>query len=138
MRFEVLVESYNSLIEEEIDIRINTTRLNCFMSCGTDFWIEEGEKYCSEIESIIFDKPIINEIQVPMKEIQCNARDFSHKVCGRLNIDKGIIQSSIDIDVDQAYLYDYAYLDGKFVEITIDRFDIEFYPQISGPIAQNI
>lgn len=126
MKYEIIVECFNSLIEEEVDISINSTRLKCFMPYGTDFWVEEGKKYYSEIESIIFDKLIIKEIHEPIKNIQCNLNNFSHKVCGVLDIDNGIVHSSIDVYLDKAYLYDYAYLDSRFIEIVIDRFDIEF------------
>lgn len=126
MKYEVLVESYHSLIEEEIDISINSTRLKCFMPYGTDFWVVEGKKYYSKIESIIFDKLIIKEIYESIKEIQYSKSSFSHRVHGIMDIDKAVIHSSIDVYLDMAYLYDYAYLDGKFIEIVIDRFDIEF------------
>lgn len=96
------------------------------MPYGTDFWIVEGKKYYSEIESIIFDKLIIKEIYESIKEIQYSKSSFSHRVHGIMDIDKGAIHSSIDVYLDMAYLYDYAYLDGKFIEIVIDRFDIEF------------
>lgn len=126
MRYKVIVEDYNPLIEEEIDIRINSTRLKCFMPYGMDFSAEDGKSYYAEIESIVLDKLIMNEIHEPMKQIQSILNSFAHRICGYLDIDKGLVQSSIDVYIDMAYLYDYGYLDGKFVELVIDRFNIEF------------
>lgn len=126
MKYKVIVEGYNSLIEEEIDISINSIRLKCFMPYEMIFLVEEGESYYAEIESIIFDKLIINEIYEPIKQIQSDVNSFAHKVYGYLDIDKGLVKSSIDVYIDRVYLYDYGYLDGKFVELDIDRFNIEF------------
>lgn len=122
MRYEVIIEGYNPLIEEEIVVNVNGTRLKCFMPYGTDFFIEEGRKYYSEIEGILFDELIMNEICAPVQKIEIHESDFSHKIFGYLELDEGVIHSSIDVYLDMEYLCDYAYLDGKFVEIIIDRF----------------
>lgn len=126
MRYEVIIEGYNPLIEEEIDVNVNGTKLKCFMPYGTDFFVEEGRKYYSEIEGILFDELIMNEICAPVQKIEIHESDFSHKIFGYLELDEGVIHSSIDVYLDMEYLCDYAYLDGKFVEIIIDRFNIEF------------
>ena len=126
MKYEVTIEGFNPLIEEEIDIIIRSAHLQCFMPYGSIFPLEKGEKYWAEIDCVIFDEIILKEIHEPVQKIQCDENDFSHKIYGILDIDMSVVHSSIDIYLDSTYLYDYAYLDGKFVEIVIDRFDIEF------------
>lgn len=133
MKYEVIMKGRNPLIEEEIDVIINSVHLRCFMPYGSVFPLEEGEKYWAEIDGVIFDAPVLKEIHLPVKKIQCGGKDFSHKVCGIMDIDMGLVHSSIDIYLDSAYLYDFAYLDGHFVELVIDRFDIEFLePLLQG------
>ena len=126
MKYEVVVDSINSLIEEEIDIIINNTKLKCFMAYETAHLPEEGKTYFCEIDCMIVDELSIKEIREPIQQIKYEKTSFSHKIYGRLDIDKGLVSSVIDIYLDMPYLYDYAYLDDKFVEIVIDRFNIRF------------
>ena len=44
---------------------------------------------------------------------------------GVLDIDNHLLKSAINFNIDREYLFNYGYLDGKFVKIDTVRIDID-------------
>lgn len=51
---------------------------------------------------------------------------YAYELRGVLDIDRHLLKSVIDFDIDDEILMNYAYLDGKFVSINALRIDLEF------------
>ena len=114
MKYLVTVESFNSLIEKEVIVNIDGQQIRCFMPYGSG----------SEVE--IFDDLDVKEVEKSVKEMQCVNQTFVYSITGKLNIDNSKIESTIDIYLDVEDLYDYGCYDSKYVELKVDRFNIEF------------
>lgn len=126
MKYLVTVESFNSLIEEEVIVNIDGQQIRCFMSYGSGSEIEIGNQYYADIEVEIFDDLDVKEVEKSVKEMQCINQTFACYITGKLNIDNSKIESTIDIYLDEEDLYDYGCYDSKYVELKVDRFNIEF------------
>lgn len=126
MKYLVTVESFNSIIEEEIMVNIDGQQIRCFMPYGSESEIEIGNQYYVNIEVEIFDDIYINEGEKCIKEMQCINQTFAYYISGKLNIDNSKIESIIDIYLNEEDLYDYGCYDSKYVTLRVDRFNIEF------------
>lgn len=126
MKYLVTVESLNCLIEEEIIINVEGQQIRCFMPYGIENDIEIANQYYANIEAEIFDDLGIKEVEKCDKQIRCIDETFSYYIIGKLNIDNSRIESTIDIYLNKEDLYDYGCYDSKYVELKIDRFNIEF------------
>ncbi|HHW39372.1 MAG TPA: hypothetical protein GXX18_19510 [Bacillales bacterium] len=126
LKYLVTVESFNSLIEEEVVVSIDGQQIRCFMPYGSESEIGMGNQYYADIEVEIFDDLGIKEVEKCVKEIQCINQTFAYYITGKLNIDNSKIESTIDIYLDREDLYDYGYCDSKYVKLKVDRFSIDF------------
>ena len=80
----------------------------------------------ANVEIELFDDITILESSAPKAYLKREGNSLSYVIVGILNIDKMIIESSINFSLNQEDLYDYGYLDGKMVEIKVLRIDFSF------------
>lgn len=64
MRYEVIIEGQNPLIEEEIDV--NGTKLKCFMPYGTDFLLKKAEDIIRKLKDD--DKEMVAMLEKSLKD----------------------------------------------------------------------
>ncbi|GKU27834.1 hypothetical protein [Clostridium folliculivorans] len=126
MKYLVTVESFNSLIEEEVIVNIDGQQIRCFMPYGSESEIEIGNQYYADIEVEIFNDLDIKVVEESLKEMQCINQTFAYYITGKLNIDNSKIESAIDIYLDGEDLYDYGCYDSKYIKLKVERFNIEF------------
>ena len=126
MNYLARIEGFDNLIKEEIIISIDGQQLRCFMPYGSSIPIEIGNQYYVKLEADIYNDLEIKEVKKNVKEIRCINQTFAYCISGILDVDNAKIESTIDIYLDKEYLYDYAFLDKKYVELKIDRFNIDF------------
>lgn len=129
MKYLAIIEGIDNLIEEEIIINIDGQQLRCFMPYGSSVQLEIGKQYHINLEADIYDELEIKEVGKAVKEIKCINQTFAYYISGKLDIDNGKIESTIDIYLDKDFLYDYGFLDDKYVEFKVDRFNVEFDAQ---------
>ncbi len=119
---------YNGVIEnidedgEEVTIKTNDIMIIGFVNCGVQK--EIGDTCNFEIE--LFDDLEIKEIAESKKEVHRIGNSYSYYIRGILDVDALKIHSILDIDLEKEDIYDYAYLDGKYIEIKVKRLDINF------------
>lgn len=66
MRYEVIIEGQNPLIEEEIDVNVNGTKLKCFMPYGTDFLLKKAEDIIWKLKDD--DKEMVAMLEKSLKD----------------------------------------------------------------------
>ena len=120
------VMKYNCKIvdikEDEITIKIGMTSITGFSNNG--ILKQRGDTV--EVEVSLYDDLEINQCDDCNKVIVRKGNSLSYSLYGILDIDKSILKSEIDIEIDPEELFDYGYLDGKRVKIDTVRIDLDF------------
>ena len=112
----------NKIIDElEVVLDISGNLIKGFDIHGTLF--NEGDE-CF-VEMSLFDDILIQESEEKKPAIYSGA-GFKYSFIGKLNIEKRCLKSLIDIELDEIELYEYGYLDGKFVKVDVKRIDFVF------------
>lgn len=117
---------YNCVIkeikdDEEVTIEIVNIIITGFVNMGIDILIDEE----AEVEIEFFDDIEIDEVNINEKSILSKGT-YSYSIFGILDIDNSIISSTLDFSIDRECLYEYAFLDGKYVEVKVRRLDFCF------------
>ncbi|MCY8233451.1 hypothetical protein [Priestia endophytica] len=123
MRYMALVKKLDPIIEEEVTLQVEGVEFTGF-SFICPYQIEEGKVYPVLIGFTILDELVINEIEDKEKGLKRINSGYEYCIRGTLNedsIDAGIVLSDED-----EYFLDYPELQGKNVEIKVDRISIEF------------
>jgi|LSQX01.3.fsa_nt_gb hypothetical protein len=105
--------------DDVLTIQIEDIILTGFFNTGTVFSV--GEECMLNIK--IYDDVEINESHIKEKTISRIGKSLSYSINGILDIDTSVIHSVLDFDIDKELLFDYAYLHGKYVKISVVRFD---------------
>ena len=126
MKYLVTVEAFDDVIEEEVLVSIEGQILRCFMPFGIESGINIGNQYYADIEVQVYDDMELKELKEEIREIKCINQTFAYYIRGKLNVNKNIIESTVPIYVGEDELIEHSYCDGKFVEIRIGRFNLEF------------
>lgn len=117
---------YNCVIkeiedDEEVTIQIGNITITGFVNMGINMSIDEE----TEVEIELYDDIEIEETNIHEKSILSKGT-YSYSIFGVLDIDSGIISSILDFDIDRECLYEYGFLDGKYVEVKVRRLDFYF------------
>ena len=117
---------YNCVIkeiedDEEVTIKIGNTIITGFVNMGLSIPIDKE----TEVEIEFYDDIEIEETQIREKSILSKGT-YSYSIYGILDIDNGILRSTLDFSIDRDYLYEYGFLDGKYVEVKVNRLDFYF------------
>lgn len=122
MKYLVLLEKLNPLIEEEVTIcTTNGITLTGFSSV-CPYPIEEGKHYEVELGLTILDEIIIKKSEKPSKELIQIADGFAYLIRGMLTGNK--LNAGVSFEED--FLFEFSHLDGEYVELYIDRISVEF------------
>lgn len=121
-----VIIGFNANIEEEVIVEINGVTIACFMPYGLPYQVEVGNRYPSSIEVIALDDIEMQEIQEPKTGFEAIKSSFAYFVKGKFNAEERTIDAGIKVQIDESYLIDYGYLDGKYVQIRVDRININF------------
>lgn len=118
---------YNCVIkeiedDEEVTIKIENTIITGFVNMGLSIPIDTK----TEVEIEFYDDIEIEETNIQEKSILSKGT-YSYSIFGILDIDNGIISSTLDFSIDREYLYEYGFLDGKYVEVRVNRLDFYFH-----------
>ena len=119
---------YNGIIKgigedgEEVTIKINDVIITGFVNCG----VEKNIGDICDFKIQLYDDLEMKEIAENKKEIHRIGNSYSYYVRGILDIDALKIHSILDIDLEKEDVYDYSFLDSKYVEIRVQRLDINF------------
>ncbi|CVK19388.1 hypothetical protein [Sporomusa sphaeroides] len=127
MEYDVLVKGLNPCVEEEVIIEADGIVLTCFAPWGFPA-IEVGKKYKANIGVTILDNLGMKETADSSNSFKQIGSTFAYCIRGKFDLDSRILDAGIQIrfDEDEVDLHDYGYLDGRYVEIKVDRIDIEF------------
>lgn len=123
MRYNALVKAIDPIIEEEITLEINGVEVVAFVTI-CPYQIEVGQRYPVIVGFTILDGLEIHEINGKCKGLERIESSYQYIVRGLLSeesIDAGIIISDED-----EYFEDHRYLNGKHVEMKVDRISVEF------------
>ena len=109
---------YNCVIkdiedDEEVTIKIGNVIITGFVNMGISIPIDTETEVEIE-ETHIHEKTILSK------------GTYSYSIFGVLDIDNSIISSTLDFSIDRECLYEYGFLDGKYVEVKVSRLDFYF------------
>lgn len=126
--YEALVRGLSPFIEEEVLIEINGIVLTCFAVPWGFSVVEIGKSYRAHIGVTILDDLGMREIAATANGFRQIGSSFAYYIQGKFDLDSRILEAGVQIpfDRDEVDLHDYGYLDGKYVEIRVDRIDVEF------------
>lgn len=127
MTYSAMVKKINPDIEEEILIQVANIELTCFVT----YWkqgIEAGKKYNVNIGITVLDNLIMKEQKATSNNFRQIEDSFAYHIYGKFNLESRIIDAGllIEFDKDEIDLHDYSYLDGKDVELSVDRITVDF------------
>lgn len=124
MVFCVQLKKLDPNIEEKAIVQIGNVEIQCFVRCWPSS-VEVGHFYNADIDVDILDDFEMKEQAVQTIGFeQINA--FAYSIFGKFSLDSQTVDAGIPIRFDQDYLYDYAYLDGKYVSVRVDRINLSF------------
>jgi len=117
---------YNCVIKEieddqEVTIKIGEVTITGFVNMGISMQIDDK----TEVEIELYDDIEIDEADIHEKSILSKGT-YYYSIFGILDIDNGIISSILDFAIDRECLYEYGFLDGKYVEVKVGRLDLCF------------
>lgn len=116
------VKTIGDDIEEEVTLDLDDLEVTCFASV-CPYEIHEGERYPVSLELIIFDDYEVKESETEIIGLERIEEGFSYWIKGRL--EKGVIDCGIRFE-NEILLSDFGYLDGQFIQLKVDRIDVEF------------
>lgn len=110
------------VIEElEITLDIAGILIKGFDVYGT--LLSEGDECLVEIN--FFDDVTISEVEQNVPSI-IQGTGFKYSFVGRLDFNKRMVKSLIDIELEEEELFGSSYLDGKMVRVDVKRVDFVF------------
>ena len=117
---------YNCVIKEiedddEVTFKIENVIITGFVNMGISIPVDEE----TEVEIELYDDIEIEESNIHEKAILSKGT-YSYSIYGVLDIDNSIISSTLDFSIDRECLYEYGFLDGKYVEVKVGRLDFYF------------
>lgn len=107
---------------DEATIKIENVYITGFVNFGVLKNI--GDKALVEI--LLFDDLEIYKDERNETDIIRKGNSYSYSLFGILDIDKSILKSKIDFNIDKEKLFSYGYLDGKKVRVDVIRIDFYF------------
>ncbi|MFV8457240.1 hypothetical protein ACNO5M_19415 [Vibrio owensii] len=118
--YNAKVLGLNPDIEEEVTLEVNGIELTCFAGM-CPYELNIGQEYPVTFEMLDFE---LTE-QESAEETSTTRVDstYAYKLLGRLN--GGTIDAGLKI-CDDFLESDYAYLDGQFICLCVERLDVEF------------
>lgn len=127
MEHSVLIEKINLNIEEEVSIKLNKLDLTCFAPFGVPD-LEVGKKYIADIGIMVLEDLDMKEVKEYLNGFSRIDNSFAYYIRGRFDLESRTLDAGflIRFDEDEFDLHDNSYLDGKNVEIKVDRINIEF------------
>ena len=108
--------------DEEVTIKIGDVYITGFANSGISKKI--GEQ--AMVDILLYDDLEIYESDKAEICIERQENTFAYSLYGVLDIDKSILKSQIDFEIDAGELFDCGYLDGKKVKIDTIRIDLDF------------
>lgn len=123
MIYSAIVEALSSDVEEEVSIVVCGQQLTCF-ACHLPYRIEVGEIHQVELSPVIFSDYVIDELPGAGCSIASRGFGYSYEVVGWL--ENGCISCNGLVFSDEAFIEDFAFLDGKRVSWQVDRLDVLF------------
>lgn len=108
--------------DDEVTVKIGDVQLTGFVNNGVTESI--GDKIFVDIS--LYDDLEIFESESNTESILRKGKSFAYSLYGILNINKAILESVIDFEIDADVLFDYGYLDGKKVKVDVKRIDFCF------------
>lgn len=119
---KVIIKNIDEMIEEEVTVIIGGIELVCFAGV-CPYEIEVGKEYLASISMFFFDEYCVEEVSFHKKEIKRINDSFQYNLFGK--IDGGSIDCGLVFE-DEFISFEYGYLDGLYVKMTVDRIDITF------------
>lgn len=116
------VEAMGGSVEEEVVLQIDGTALVCF-AAFCPYAIEVGGRYPVELSLFAGDDLEVIEVEPNGTSIERVGNGFAHVLTGALS---GTTLAAGVIFEDPAFETDYAWLDGRTVQVRVDRIDAAF------------
>lgn len=120
MKQVALLKSIDNCIEEEVLLEINGIEITGFANYYP-YAIHIGQKY--NVSLTMFTDCDISVSKVKTKELRKTNEGFGYFIRGEM-LAGGLIDAGIILE--EEYFAQYEYLIGEYVEIEVDRIDVEF------------
>jgi len=123
MIYPALVESFDSVIEEEVTVVIAGQRLTCFANYAP-YLLEAGKVYPVELSCMVFEDYSVEEVADQVPAIIRTGNAYAYRIIGEL-VDDCLRSCGLEFQ-DEVLLSDFGFLEGRVVSWKIDRLDIRF------------
>lgn len=118
MKYKCIIQAVD---EEEVIIKIGNTVITGFSNIYEDFMDNED----AIVEIDLYGDLKFQETSIHEKNI-LHQGGYSYLICGILDIESRTIKSEIDFSITSSYLYEYGYLDQRYIELYVPRMDFCF------------
>jgi len=123
MKYYAKLLSIHPHIEEEMTLCLGDIKLLCFAEY-VPYSVQVGMIYPVELSLCYLNGCELRPLEKNDFSISRLTTGFSHKICGYLTGDRLISQDVVF--QDDYFAQEYAWLDGNFVETTVDRISLCF------------
>jgi hypothetical protein len=121
-KYKALILEIDEVVEEEVLLIVEGATVKCFANyCPIK--IEAGKQYVLEFDLVLPDHNCVVLSQAPNRQIEMTGCGFSCVISGYL--DGATLRSFVDF-MDLDLHYEYPHLNGKYVNVTVDRGDVSF------------
>jgi len=122
MTIELTVKALNPLIEEEVLVSNGKSDFIVFANI-CPYKIEVGKKYRVNLNLVFLDDLKFDEIDEPIEKIERIDEGFSYRLAGKLQGESFCLK---DIEFECDDFEGMEYLNGKWIEVEVDRISAEF------------
>lgn len=119
---EVYLKKIDEDVEEEVTLLIGNEEVVCFAGI-CPYQIEAGRCYQVDFDMKVFDEYSVSLSSENKTSLTRVGDTFSYIISGKL---KGNTIDCIIPFEDDILLSEFGFLDGKFVELKVDRIDVDF------------
>ena len=123
MKLNAKVIKLDQSIEEEVLLDIDGILITCFI-CLCPYKLEEGKMYPVELSFVFLDDEIFKEIDDEKYGLRKIDDGFKYKLTGK--VENHALDVGHGIRIEDEMFDEYTYLDGRFIELLVDRISVEF------------
>jgi hypothetical protein len=125
MSNKAVVKGLNPNVESEVNLNIGGILISGYIPFGVPFQLELEKEYTVEIGVTILDDLEMVEISEMKMGIEQVNNTFVHNLHGKFNAEEKTIDVGFEVKLDED-IEDFLYLDGKYVEVKVDRIKVNF------------
>ncbi|GAB6085906.1 hypothetical protein [Alkaliphilus crotonatoxidans] len=126
MEYNAIVKGFNEHVEEEVIVEIGGVEITGFMPFGISFQPEEKQEYLVSLGFVVLDDIEMQKIEQLDMGFYRIDNSFAYFIRGYFDFDKRTINAGLIVELEEEMVDGLAYFDGCYVQIRVDRINIDF------------